>query len=49
MQTRYETHALLRHTKENEKDVLINVTTNAETSVKRMHCDAIPRKTQKPS
>ena len=33
------------YTKENTKAVL----TDVDTRVKIMHCDAIPRKTQKPS
>ena len=39
----YETHALLRLTKENTEIVYID----ADTRVKRMHFDAIPRKRQK--
>ena len=45
MQTRYETHALLRHTKENTKAVL----TDVDTRVKSCIVTPIPRKTQKPS
>ena len=39
-----ETHVFWPHTKENAKAVLID----AETRVKNMYFDAIPRKTQKP-
>ena len=43
--TRVKTDALWHHTKENVEIVL----TDADTRVKRMHCNAIRRKTQKPS